>query len=48
MDEKEQAFVKWWEENKEREKRWVTQLAIGLPLGFVFGLPVFLSLMFGG
>ncbi len=41
-------FVEWWEKNRDRERNWMNQLTIGLPLGLVFGLPVLLSVMFRG
>ncbi len=41
-------FVKWWEENREAERKWVRQLSVGLPVGLVFGFPILLSLVLRG
>ncbi|HMO32618.1 MAG TPA: hypothetical protein PKE63_04650 [Lacibacter sp.] len=48
MTKEDAAFLQWWEQNRDREKRWVNQLAVGLPLGIVFGLPILLSVLFRG
>ena len=48
MTEQDKKFMKWWEANRENEKKWINQLSVGLPLGLVFGLPVLLSVFFRG
>jgi hypothetical protein len=48
MKQEETAFIQWWETNRLKEKRWVRKLAVGLPIGFVFGLPILLSVVFRG
>jgi hypothetical protein len=48
MNDQDLEFVRWWEANRDRERRWVRQLSIGLPLGLVFGLPIILSVVFRG
>lgn len=48
ISQENREFVDWWEKNRERERNWMNQLTIGLPLGLVFGLPVLLSVMFRG
>lgn len=45
LTENEQRFVKYWEANRLREKRWQYQLLTGLPLGLLFSLPVIILLM---
>ncbi|MBX3239330.1 MAG: hypothetical protein KIT80_18755 [Chitinophagaceae bacterium] len=47
LSEEEKAFVKYWEENRDKEKKTFRQLLIGLPLGLVFGLPILLNFMSG-
>lgn len=42
----EQLFINYWEANREKEKKVFRQLAVGLPLGLVFALPVLLSVLF--
>ena len=48
MTKEDQAFYDWWKQNRLREKRWVNQLSVGLPIGLVFCLPVLLMLLFRG
>lgn len=48
MSKEEQQFVVWWEKNRLNEKKWLTQLSFGLPLGLVFGFPILLSVMLRG
>ena len=48
MTKEETAFIQWWEANRLKEKRWLRKLTVGLPLGFVFGLPILLSVIFRG
>ena len=40
LTEDEKRFVKYWEENRLREKSWQYQLLTGLPLGLLFSLPI--------
>jgi uncharacterized membrane protein len=48
MQLSDEAFVKYWEANRSREKKWLNQLALGLPIGLVFGLPIVLSVLMRG
>jgi len=48
MNPEDAAFMEYWSANREKEKKWLTQLMVGLPLGLVFGLPVFLSFLLRG
>lgn len=48
LSQQEKEFITWWEANSKREKKWLTQLSIGLPLGLAFGFPILLSVMFRG
>jgi membrane protein YdbS with pleckstrin-like domain len=45
LTENEKLFVKYWEENRLREKSWQYQLLTGLPLGLLFSLPILLIMM---
>ncbi len=42
----EELFIHYWESNRNRQKKLFYQLAIGLPVGLVFALPVLLSVIF--
>lgn len=48
LSTEEKNFMEWWAENRLKEKRFLKQMLIGLPLGFAFGLPILLSVMFRG
>jgi hypothetical protein len=48
ISEQERNFIKWWQENRLKEKKLLNQLTIGLPLGIAFGLPILLSVLFRG
>jgi hypothetical protein len=43
----EEKFIQYWEANRTKKKKTLTQLAIGLPLGLVLSLPILLSLLSG-
>ena len=45
LTENEKQFVKYWEENRLREKSWQYQLLTGLPWGLLFSLPILVLLM---
>jgi uncharacterized membrane protein len=47
ITEQEKRFIEYWEANREREKKWTTQLLIGLPVGLLFAIPVVLILLSG-
>jgi hypothetical protein len=40
LNEKEKLFMEYWERSREREKRFIVQLATGLPVGLLFALPI--------
>jgi pilus assembly protein TadC len=44
----EKFFIDYWEKNRDKEKRFLTQFAGGLPLGLVFALPVLIAVIFHG
>jgi pilus assembly protein TadC len=46
ITDEEMKFVAWWEKNREKQRRLFYQLAFGLPVGIVFGLPILVSLIF--
>ncbi len=47
LSEQEQAFVKWWGDNRSRKKRSIWQLAAGLPLGAVLAGAIFINYFSG-
>jgi membrane protein YdbS with pleckstrin-like domain len=46
VTDEEKKFIDYWEKNSLKQKRLLYQLAVGLPLGLVFGLPIMISLIF--
>jgi pilus assembly protein TadC len=48
LSAEEKEFMLWWEQNRNKEKKLLSQLTIGLPLGLAFGFPILLSVMFRG
>lgn len=42
----EQKFIDYWDKNRDKHKRVFYQMAVGLPIGLVFGLPIILALIF--
>lgn len=44
----EKFFIDYWEKNRDKEKRFLTQFAGGFPLGLVFALPVLIAVIFHG
>lgn len=45
LTENEKRFVKYWEENRLKEKSWKWQLLTGLPWGLLFSTPILVLLM---
>lgn len=44
LSEQEQQYIEYWEKHRDKEKKVLNQLLIGLPLGIIFASPVLLSL----
>jgi len=42
----EKLFIDYWENNREKEKKFFRQLTYGSPWGLVFALPVLLAVIF--
>ena len=47
LTEREKQFIEYWEANRDKEKKIVKQLLIGLPVGLLFAIPIFLSVFSG-
>ena len=46
ITDQEQLFINYWEINRNKQKKFFYQLAVGLPIGLVFAFPVLLSVIF--
>jgi pilus assembly protein TadC len=42
----EKLFMEYWEKNRDRDKKFIRQLAMGLPIGLIFSLPILLAVIF--
>lgn len=47
LTDQEKMFVNYWEANRDREKKFSHLLLFGLPIGMLFGLPIFIILFSG-
>lgn len=44
LSKREEQFIVWWEANRDKNKRVLRQLFVGLPIGLAFGAGILLSL----
>jgi hypothetical protein len=47
FSKEEQDFIKYWEENRDKQKKFFKQIAIGLPFGVLFAVAMFLNFSSG-
>ena len=47
ISKEEQEFIKYWEQNRDKQKRFLKQIAIGLPFGVLFAIAMFLNFTSG-
>ena len=47
LSKEEQDFIKYWEQNRSKQKLFLKQLAIGLPFGVLFAIAMFLNFSSG-
>ena len=47
LTEKEEKFLVYWENNKEKEKSFWRQLSLGLPIGLLIGVGILLNFVSG-
>jgi len=47
FSKEEQDFIKYWEVNRIKQKRFFKQIAIGLPFGVLFAVAMFLNFTSG-
>jgi hypothetical protein len=45
LNEKDIQFLHYWEQVRERESTFISKLTRGLPMAFLFGLPIILSIV---
>jgi hypothetical protein len=47
LTEDEQKFIEYWERERGRQKKIFYQFWVGLPLGLLFALPIFVNFLLG-
>jgi hypothetical protein len=47
LTEREKQFMDYWEKNRDKEKKVLRQLFVGLPLGLLFVIPIILNFSSG-
>jgi hypothetical protein len=47
INDEEKRFVRYWHQNRLREKKLWRQLAVGLPIGLLFGILIFANFATG-
>lgn len=46
LTKEEKEFLSYWDKNRARDKKFVRQLAYGLPRGLMFALPILVLVIF--
>jgi len=47
LTREEQAFIKYWEHNRLRQKKVFRQFLIGIPIGLLFAIPIVINFSSG-
>lgn len=47
LTDQEKMFIDYWKQNREKQKKFFKQLALGLPLGLLFAAAIFINLISG-
>lgn len=47
LTDQEKMFIDYWKQNREKQKKFFKQLALGLPLGLLFAAAIFMNLVSG-
>ena len=47
LTDQEKKFIDYWKQNREKQKKFFKQLALGLPLGLLFAAAIFINLVSG-
>lgn len=47
LTDKEEDFIKYWEKARHRQRKLIYQLAVGLPVGLLFGLFIIINFYSG-
>jgi membrane protein YdbS with pleckstrin-like domain len=47
LTQHEKDFIIYWKENREKKKKIFRQLSIGIPIGFLFAIPIVINFVSG-
>ncbi len=47
LSKEEKKFIEYWEQNRDKQKKFFKQLAIGLPVGSLFAIAIFINVVSG-
>jgi hypothetical protein len=47
LNQEEEAFIKYWEANRDRQKKTFRQFLLGIPLALLFVIPIALNFFSG-
>jgi uncharacterized membrane protein len=47
LNEEEKAFIQYWEQNRDRQKKIFRQFLIGIPIGLLFAIPIVINFASG-
>ena len=47
LTEEEKRFIEYWQQNRDKQKKVLRQLLIGLPAGLLFAIPIILNFSTG-
>ena len=47
LTERERKFIEYWKQHRDREKKTLRQLLVGLPIGLLFAVPIIINFSSG-
>jgi sterol desaturase/sphingolipid hydroxylase (fatty acid hydroxylase superfamily) len=47
LTQQEKDFIGYWERNRDRQKKKVRQFLVGIPVGLLFAIPIFINFASG-
>lgn len=47
LNEEEKAFIQYWEQNRDRQKKVFRQFLVGIPIGLLFAIPIVINFASG-
>jgi hypothetical protein len=47
LTQQDKDFIRYWKENRDRQRKTLRQFLIGIPIGLLFAVPIFLNVTSG-